>query len=595
MAHTVVELDDVGDKVYGVARLDRTRGPERLIWDDGIEVLQDPLPDGADDSIIDMTVSNDGWLGLSDTGVVYAFGPEGIRNKRTLPGSGYSDVQGTSFSEFVVGTNDGGGFIRRGNVAGQDASLPVRLTALKMWSSGMMWQATPNPPTDPAAADLRRWFPVRGAAGRSGIESNAAKFAPSPSSACSGIGVWLALPRLYRWKPDSEEWSDAPQADGVRAFECMGEERLMFLTGGGDARVSDGDRTRTKFSEPTHQFRAAAHTQERLHIGGLRGSLLTFEDDALTTVTEGLRIPVLPRDGLGVGGHSDLWVSEDASTAMLIESNNLHRLTSSEPSPFDRDIVNTNGWLREAAASEVWGIDEPQFALAPEMLFTRQASDWEKSEYFDTLDDFEGVDIAGRSNDAVWVAADENLYRYDGESWNRLSGSDSPLRTTIDSEDLTLTRLLVEESGDVHVAAGSRIYQLKKRDGGWKLTGERTAPCDRVSAMHRGQDGSLWIAGGTTCVGRYDGQNWSLFTLEFRRGLSTASVPPDPLNSWEFVRQPGSDRPLIVGPLGILQPTPNDALQRTYAAEMVDAVYLESLDVTLALHEHGILAKYYQN
>ncbi len=508
-------------------------------------------------------------------------------------------MQGNSLSEFAVGKNDGGGIIRRGNVSVQDESLPVRLAALKLWPSGMIWQATENPPSDPTAPNQRRWFSLEGIQQSSTIGTSVTKFAPAPSSECSDVGPWVTVPRvdspsaLHRWDAESEEWTHAFGRDGVRAFECIGDGRLLFLTRQGEGRLTDGEQASVLFSSPTHQFTAATRIQGRLHIGGLRGSLLTYQDDQLTTVTEGLRIPLLPRDGLGLGGLADLWVSEDESTAMVIESNNLHRLTSEEPSPFDRKVVNSNGWLREAASSEVWGIDEPRFALSPEELFTRDRWGWERSEYFEALDEFEGVDIAGRSEDAVWLAAEEDLYRYDGETWQRLSGPDTSLRSAIDSRDLTLTRLLVEDSDDTHVAAESRIYELTQDGTEWELMNERTAPCNRVSAMHRGQDGNLWVAGDDTCVARYDGQTWQVFEPTFEWGIPTASVPSDPLTSWEFVRQPGAERPLVVSRPGILQPTADGDLERSYAGNMVDAVYLEYLDVSLVLHDRGILAKYY--
>jgi hypothetical protein len=58
------------------------------------------------------------------------------------------------------------------------------------------------------------------------------------------------------------------------------------------------------------------------------------------------------------------------------------------------------------------------------------------------------------------------------------------------------------------------------------------------------------------------------------------------------VRQPDAERPLVVSRPGILEPTANGTLERSYAGNMVDAVYLDSFDITLVLHDDGILAKY---
>jgi len=601
MAHNVQELEPVEEKLHGVVELDVTRGPERLVWDDGIQILGDPLSNG-DEDIVDLTVAEDGWLALTDGGILHFLGTEGERGRFDLPGQDFTRVEGNSLAEFVVGTNVGGGLIRRGGGVVQVDTVPENLRATTMWSNGDLWQMSESPPADPPMPNRRRWFPVPEVQG-DGLNLSLMVFGPAPTSECANLGPWASFPfslfvaNPFRWNSSLEAWNEpAPKSANTRDFACLSSSELLAVTHRGSGYIYDGERWEQRFwsLSNSQNFSEVAVLDRTIFVGGPLGSLATRNGGETNVVTEGFQVPrAVEGAGLRIEDYADLWVSEDNSTAIVIESGNFHRLTSGTNSPFDRSGIGGSERFSPASTSEVWGVSEPRFTLSERGLYERIEEDWKRVDLpGQEGGNFEGSDIAGHSEDAVWVATEQDLFRYNGQSWERLSRPGTALRRTIDDEELTLTRMLVEKSGDTFVTAESRIYELVKRDDAWQMTSIATAPCNRVSAMYRGPDESLWVAGDDTCVARYDLQNWQVYEPTFDWGIPTASVPPDPLTSWEFVRQPDADRPLVVSRPGILEPTADGTLERSYAGNMVDAVYLDSFDITLVLHDDGILAKY---
>ena len=601
VAHSVRELEPVADKLYGVVELDGARGLERLVWDDGIRILRNSLSEVSGE-LRDLTLAKDGWLALSDGGTLYLLGTEGIRDQFELPGREFTRVQGNSLSEFVLGTNDGGGLIRRGGDPVQDETLPANLKATKMWPNGEIWQMSTSAPVDPPKPDLRRWFPRPEPFSDDTSYLPRVVFGPSPASQCADRGPWTSVPFSQRaplpfqWDSNAEEWKEpSPKPWGLMDFGCLSSTELLAANYNGYGYVYRGDRWERTFGLTLNGYRFSelAVSEGRIYIGGPRGSLATRFDGETDLITEGFQVPFAPESGLRIEDYADLWVADNGAHALLVETGNTHRLTSGDDSPFEWSGIST-GRFTPAATSEVWGRQEPRFAISEHALHERIDGNWKTTELPDPQpESFDPVDLAGKREDGVWFGTKQDLYRYDGESWNRLSGPGSALRRTIDERDLTLTRLLFEESGDLHIAAKSKVFRLTKREGGWMLGDERTAPCNRVSAMHRGGDGSLWVAGDDTCVAEYDDQSWQVYEPTFQWGISTASVPPNPLTSWEFLQQPDSPRPLVVSRPGILRPTADGKLERSYTGNMVDAVYLDSFGITLVLHDDGILAKYH--
>ena len=144
------------------------------------------------------------------------------------------------------------------------------------------------------------------------------------------------------------------------------------------------------------------------------------------------------------------------------------------------------------------------------VLSTFDGSDFQNSTSLDesiVLPNTEMYDLKVAPNGDLWVGTTKGLFHRTGESWSRYAEAEfgPDYFETWDVE--------VMDNGDVF-AAGIDLHQLM--DGQWvnltegtQLSGYRSADLFTSSA------GDLYLAGDLEQIGRYDGENWQEYDIDF--------------------------------------------------------------------------------
>ena len=591
-SETVEELRRVDDTVYGLA-------DAPFIWGEQIRFVEVPETILDDADHFDMTVAADGWLALTDEDVVYEFGPQGVRDQYELPDGDYTFVAGHSSSLFMVGTRENGIYVRRDGSLTNIEGLEPRAETTRIWPNGQVWHVGES---DQLPADPPEWlrtFPEPEVQQSTGSSANPQPLTlgPSPSAPCTDDSIWVGYLNkgFYLWDESSESWEKSqslPNAN-VSDLTCRSDGALVVATAGQGILVNSGESWRGLTADILAGFQTVTTLDGTVYGGGGGpGSVTLVEATDSTLTRRGWRVLI---SGLSEvrSAFSDIWISNDESTALLTHSKGTDELTPDGARDVSANVERPHELgFGEALETEIWGVDEPAYAISKDYVLRWDGSGWTETRLTSSRDaEFMPIDIVGQAADDVMVATSDKIFHYDGRTWRVASGS-------LDTSDSSITRMLAESDGSYLVAVGSEIHRLSGETRAWQTELVQMAPCDDITALHRDPEGALWVGGPPHCVARSTDDGWEVFepsaAVRAQQPDQNSRRPQDvAIEPGHFVQQPDSDMPLFGNRRGIMEPRPDGTLGLEYRHPVFDIVYMPDHNATVAVTRSGILARYH--
>jgi hypothetical protein len=586
--HRITELQQVGDRVFGVASASRLRGRQRVIWDGtSLELLSKPVPPG--EFLQDMTTSNDGWLALDDDGVVYDLGPEGERGTRDLPSGEHRTISGTSLDSFIVHGEYAEAYVMRGGRL-VTQSLPEDMQRQSvMWPNGDI-SGLRLPMRDPVEYLDGTWriFPAPEV-------TDYPALGPAPGSDCSSEGIFTATEEagLYRWDEIGMAFAAAAY-DGsmITTIDCSPDGELLLTNVEGRVLTRTGEAV-----EPWHsrtivdrRIEDAEVQGSTLHVSSVDGEHAIVSAGQRTHLGGGFRVPQadLPEDLSSV--FTGFGIHDAGEEMILSHTSGTYRGTDS-------------GWRRMPIADEdlnykatfdrIHRAHGTLFAMSDSRLWR-----WEGDRWVNITESALGTQQANASHSRVgpegnlWLWHLLDLFRYDGDSWTNLTAEGTPLEESLDASDLRIDSVFASHDGDVVVSTDSATHTLSRQMDEWTLTKRRDVPCEDLNAYHDTADGAVWIVGdGRRCVAGFVDGEWTTYDLPPEQMRPPESFGPETAT---FLPQPGSDVPLLANEYGLLEPRPDGTLKPEFIGQFLDAIHLPSKGASFALTRRGVIAKYHE-
>jgi hypothetical protein len=586
----VYDLQAVEGRVFGVTRSREFGGRAGVIWD-GVSMERVDLGLPADKTIQDVTTSSDGWLAIAADGTVFDVGPDGIRESITVAEDELQAIFGNSIENFVVRAPEERGIVMRDGQPSVYDDLPGDASTLQMGPNHRVWGLTNESSVQTAFNGDWRLFPRPEALRPDGEDA----FGPAPGQQCTPDGPWIAenYDATLRWDDSSESWVDVSGDDAATsAFGCDPQGRVVAVKRDGQmSTYENGSWRNTKVAD--RDLYDTVMVGSSLYISSTMANHVVIDGERTTRVGSGFW-PSQENAEVRFGvRRADIWVSANESQIGLMDTGGIY--LGSDSSGWQKmwgpPYVEDNGALSLKtvnAASEIWGIDEPLFAMDE-----RHVLEWTGSAWIDITDAsfspssfFSTTDIAGRSEDSVWALADEGIFRYDGEAWTEMTASGTQLGETV--RGMGLSSIHVTQDEQVLVAADGAFHRLQQGDAGWELVEVQSTPCEsNIQTRYRDAEGTLWVAGRKPCAASLTDGEWTTYTYP---DPETEITYDERARTW--VEQPGDGPPLLVALYGIYEPQPDGTMDVQFTGDMMDAAYLESENITYAVHEEGVLAKF---
>ena len=591
--YNVRELGAVGEQVYGLVKTESFSEQIPIVWGDDIELGPIFRPVYGEGSVVDTAVGQDGWLALTANGTLFEFNTETILDQYELPPGEYASLEGESASLFIAGTKDGGGYIRRGGELVEDPNLPADLRGIRMWPNGKVWQVQASAPQNPPQPDRRRWFELPESKGTPGGPAHGATIGPDPASPCADLGIWTTLQdgELYRWQEQSASWGMVgfPEAPIMTDFAYRADGELFASAfRGGLRRYAEG--AWSPVAENIESTLVSAMSlNNTVYAAGSEGAMFEYNGSELRRRGGRLLPEGVPDSS---SGFAEFWVSQDEEVAMFIDGGSIHWLDENlarEVTPGGAVPLGFDG----PRDNEIWGIENPVFARSGPVLLEWTGLRWEESSLTaDAVRELELVDLSGVAADDVWLAADRDLYHFDGDGWSKVSSPGSPVAQTIDNKDADITHLAMASDSRGYVAIGSEVFELTRVNGSWALQSFKDSPCDRISTLYLSDSDALWAAGTQACVIRSTESGWDVYEPTFNTGPAPQPGEELPLMHWDFFEAPGSELPMVATIFGLLQPTEEGRLEEAGSSNLVGATYLTDAEIMVVVRPSGILARY---
>ncbi|GEM_PF-1394880 len=592
--YRVNDLQAVGERVFGVTFARQVGGRAGVIWKgESMELVRLDVPDDAE--LQDITTSKDGWLAITPEGTVFDIGPDGLRESLTVEEDELRSIFGNSIDNFVVRAPEERGVVMRDGKTTVLDNLPGDSSSLMMGEDGRVWGLTDENSVQTAFDGDWRLFPRPQV---EGSDADLSAFGPSPGRSCTPDSPWLADSNdaIFRWNNTSSEWVNTGGEDNrVQGFGCDTDGNVIAVDRiGRMGTFADGEWSYTQVTQ--RELNDSAIAGSTLHLAGIEANHAIIRNGRTTRLASGFFVPAEEVYFSGYELSADIWVDAQEQQVALMYTSGVY--LGSEPEGWDKmwgppyaedggdrgelDISQTRG------ASEVWGLDEPKFALTQEHVLEWVGSAWIDitTSEVEAFGIFETTDIVGSSEDDVWILLDYQVFHYDGESWTHLTESGTQLRETLRGN--RPSSIHISADGQVLLARDGSFEQLQQGNTGWELVEVQSTPCeDDILNRYRDEDGTLWVAGRASCAASLTDGEWTNYTFPLDPDTITYT---DRSRTW--VEQPGDGPPLLVAYHGIYEPQPDGTMEVQFRGQMMDAVYIESSNATYAVHQDGVLAKF---
>jgi hypothetical protein len=578
-------LQRVGQDVHGVAYSEHANGFETVIWD-GESTIFGPRPDPVLGGLEEMTTTNSGWLAAEDHKTVHDIRTNGVRGEIELDGEDFYGVSGSSADSFVAYLPEETVLVRDGETRRFDRPDNVLLDPV-MWSDGTIWTLTNSGMPRQRLDGDWQILPVDAETFGPGVTA----FGPDPSGPCAALGLFAgvdgdSLRRVY--PTDQRETLDYMGAR-IESIGCSPDGELLVGDAVGTLHTRSADGTsweqRDLLDGPIRDIEAL---DSELYVAGTKGRHVIVEGEATTRLGSGFSIPSRLTQDKTPGFYSDIWASPRGEELVLMHT---HGIFHGTPEGWYQmpmtDGVKLNHGLDN---DEVWGVEEPQFAISHRTLMRWTGRRWvDITERAVGEPNVQMTDIAGQSEDAVWLLASNGIHRYDGESWTHLTREGSQLAEDLDSYAGSPSSLQVKPDGTKILGFQHLIWQILRGSDGWRLKEIDYVECDEIRSTFT-QDGVRYVAGRDGCASHNPEGDW-----QYLIGPNQTEQPPtsSPSSDATIVPHPVSDTPLFVTPDGIFGVRDGLYLDYRFRGVMRDAVYLEERNIVLALHRQGVVAKYY--
>jgi hypothetical protein len=314
------------------------------------------------------------------------------------------------------------------------------------------------------------------------------------------------------------------------------------------------------------------------YLGGYHGMLTEVTEDEARDIGRGTRTGTPP--------YTALWINTAESQAVLSHTNGAswgHQDTWTDVS--DTPIPPNSDRRLGPETIDVWGDENPKFAVTPEVMFefvdgdnywtTDLETDFGEADFVDLTDDGEGH---------AWLSTYDDIFRHEDGSWQAVTPEGGP--------DANFGKLHVAQDGSVYVTDGNSVRRLQRDGGSWRFDKRLDPPCRDPVDIHGNDSGDLYVAGANLCTARLRNGSWTTFESTADLKIPQGTVVSDH-NVRRFVGQPGDRPPLLVTSAGILEPTDDGTLRTQFLGESVDAAFLPKHDAVWVLTTQGVLGKYF--
>ena len=587
--HHVVDIETAGEKVFGVADDDSMtiRGAQGFVWDGSSMTLVDnPIAPHAEWA--ELVATKRGWLGLTPAGKVYGFGPDEVFGTVELPSDGYASLSGLSIDEFVATGPDGVTVYSGGLEVATDPSPRPHEQFTKVWSDGTFWEVNDS---DTKREIDNSWtmFPRP--------EYRRVKtMGPSPASQCAEEGIWAVAVATdgrkgaYKWDGSDKAWRPGPEIlDGVSQFHCTDDGDLLALNG--DSLLKKVGSEWIPLELGGHFYSVVDSDGSKVILGGSLGGWATISGGKLERHSRRFRLN--PEDAFKnhlAPQHLDIWTNQTNSRLVLVHRDGVFSWQEGTWTRQERSTFGPTSWTG-AYPVDMWGDGQGRFISGVDSLWEWKDEEWNRSleATFAGSPDWGRADLAGTSSQNVWLFAPKAIFRFDGEAWEEISLPGTPVRQTIDENELFLREGMVKNDGTVLVSAGPDIFEIAGGPDFWDMKKVMSTPCPTIRGMHFAEDGQLYIASLDECIARKDADGWKTYKLP-----PTSQSPPwaNAFSANEIIAQPGDRPPLVSTDFGIFA-IEEDSLRREYLGEVRGFARIESKNAVFALQKAGVMAKYY--
>lgn len=575
--HDVVELQRVGDEIYGAAKASLSRTAIPFIWrETGLSFPERPIqvPRYYPNGLGDVDIGKEGWIQLAG-GHLVEYGPDGLTKARSLPSEFNRHLSANSADDFIAFY--GGQPIRaRDGVVSAWESMPGSSTGAKLWPNGDIWQVGRTEEKQTPGPNYIRVFPDP-----EGTNASVNVFGPDPETACASEGVWGAgHPRsLYRWQPMAGSWqSIGPTASTFFPDILCVDGDLVAVDAAGALYRRTGDGWE-QHSISDVRLGAAASRGGTVYAGGVRGELVKLENGQRHSPTAGFRVPANDRDDSTPTHVLDLWVSEDERKAAIMTPSGLYR-TSKDG--WFRQTSGLPDGINENSRVDLYGEQEPTFLVADRTLYLWTGNSFRKDILPNPDDEPRPtiVDVEAAGGGSYWAATRANLYKFDGGGWSLVTRRGHPVDDFLERENLSIEATYHDGHGDLLIAIDENLYRLTGGGTEWTFTRESGLPCEDVRSMHRDENETLYIESITGCAAKLDG-DWSPIQAEGDIGFVEG-----------FVEDPESPRPIVISDRGIFKFNEEGNLRQTSAREVQKVEYLPFSDALISVNHLGVLINY---
>lgn len=560
-------------QILGVAEYRETGFHQGVIWDG--QEMELYLPDSlAPSELIDMTTTEDGWLGLGEFGEVHDIRPDGIHESMTLERRRYTAISGNSMDDFMVAMEDDWKVVVDGEV--EEGPRVTRGVQSRIWPNGDMVSVDPIEQTEKGFDGRWTKFPAP-----TPIFPDSA-VGPRPGGACGASYPAIGSRRdLLTWSGTLPWQVAAESEEPLTSVGCSTEGRLLVGDQRGTLFERSGDECPTwdasrVLGQPISDTLVAG---SKMYVAGTRGAHAIVEDGAAERLGSGLSLKGLESEERGLPYIGHIRSLEDGSQLAILDPPHWFVVTPSGVT--QRREVDSPDRPNPAFADQAVGGERPKFIEQGGRLYERRPLRWvDRTDDVIQSEDKYASQLVGQSANDVWLEARDShrsaLYHYNGEEWSSVE---------LPEDVLDVGEMEVGPDGTLYLSPWNDHYLYKRtqpgRVGSWVQVAE--VPLRSIDDLFIDAEGVVWTLGEHGVVRYIDGEEREYGTAgrDFKGILWGRLVP----------RSDGKP-PLVAAPTGIYEPQPNGRFELQLAGDFRGGTHFHSKDLTLVFTADAIAAHY---